>query len=75
MLFIVDRNGREEQWHVGEPYVPGFKTQNVKEIQADCDELEHIYQLLPKIIRGPGRTVQWFGEAAQCIHTVLRHFG
>ena len=84
MLYIVTKDGQEVEWHTGKK-VPKIDPQDVVEIQADCDELEHVKWLFTNRIANPyastveiytiplpkGRVARWFGDFARTIYCNL----
>lgn len=73
MLYVVMKNDRGAEWHIGEKNpVLQEEIWQVEELQADCDELEWIrssFQNLP--IHNRARVQRWFGDQAKFIASVL----
>jgi hypothetical protein len=58
------------QWHVGEksPFTNTAEILHIVEVQADGDELEHIYNKAIGVRSAyNARVVRWFGDDAQFI--------
>lgn len=72
MLYIIRQDGQEYTWHVGD-LKPSDNTSftDVKEIQADGDELEYIQRNFSNIPMHTGRVVSWKGSVAQFIYDGL----
>lgn len=67
MLYFVLRNDKSISWHIGEAK-PNFETEDIVEIQADCDELNYIFNNFRGIpFAFNKRVVNWFGDVAKFI--------
>jgi len=64
-------NGKYKSWHVGEKNPVAYnEVQDVEEVQADGDELEHIKDMFLNQMPLPtprNRVVRWFGDHAKLI--------
>lgn len=68
MLYVITKNGASIDWHVGEKLHEDFYYLDVAEVQADCDELQHIKENFHNIPYNKTKRVQrWFGAMAQFI--------
>ncbi len=68
-LSITFNTGASTEWHVGEENPIGYhEVPNVREIQADGHELEHIENMFTKGGSLPkGRVIRIFGDLARTI--------
>ena len=66
MPLIVTTSKYEETFHVGDK-IPRWYSSEVKEIQANGDELEHILSKNNNIPTSSKRVVRWYGDHAKFI--------
>lgn len=76
MLYFITTTFNESEWHVGDPIPDDL---NIKEVQADGDELSLIRVMLPKIprqgtspTRPVSRVIRWFDFDAVNIYNGLK---
>jgi hypothetical protein len=71
MLDIKLSDGTRRSWHVGQGNPVGYyEVEDVEEVQADGDELDHIQNMFLKTAPLPiprNRVVRWFGDHAKLI--------
>lgn len=71
MMYLKRSDSREVgEWHVGEPPPWGVMADNVREVQADSDELRVIQDLGDGLCGFSGRlgpVVRYFGDHAKFI--------
>ena len=70
MMYISTTHNIEHSWHVGEP-VPVIPVEHVVEVQADLDELAHVYALLPRLARANNVIATWMGDTARCVYLCI----
>lgn len=76
-LFIVYRSTQAAdtkkpasfEWHVGGKLPKGFRQviEQVLEVQADGDELEHLFTMFVNLPYYRGPVVSWYGDLAKMI--------
>lgn len=69
MLVFITSQNKERPWHIG---IPCPSLICVREVQADCDELEYIRQNFTGIPFHNGRTVKWSGDFAKFIYDGIK---
>lgn len=68
MLYITFSDGQYFNWHVGTPLGKIRNIQEVVEVQADGDELDHIESAFTGLPLAPKkRVVVWTGDFARFI--------
>lgn len=69
MVYVVfDNKNVHRTWHVGEPRPCSIsEMERVTEVQADGDELIHIYGMCDNLPSCKGHVVNWFGDHAKFI--------
>ena len=67
MMYIVSEDD-EDTWHVGEDNpIDSEMVIYVTEVQADCDELEYLYQHFPNLPQAKRQVVHFYGDVARFI--------
>lgn len=72
MLYFTSKDGREKEWHVGNPKPTMFS--EVVEVQADGDELGFLISKiinLPHVLPGHKPVQVWRGDMARFIYDNL----
>lgn len=70
MLIAVLDSGRDVEWHVGEKLAA--LPEDVKFVQADCDELEWLTREFNNLPYSGARVQRWYGDVAKMIVWRLR---
>lgn len=67
MLYIITPKGTHD-WHIGQKVsIPKEELNQVIEVQADGDELEHIRYQFQNIPHAKVRVCNWYGDIAKFI--------
>lgn len=73
MLYIIDADGKELVWYVGQNLAGYTSPHRVTELQADGNELEHIRNMFPHLTPVGVRVAQWYGDIAKTIFINLNN--
>lgn len=77
MLYVIDTDLNEYEWHVGDKFLPGVSAWEVKGIYADSQEADAIINLFThhSVCTVPfstgTRSQSWYGDTARTIFTAL----